>query len=145
VESRSARRQACEGDSADEKACAQGARRRGGLHSWPEGASAVSELQAALVDLLRPIVREVVREEVERAKLQWRWLSVRQAAELLDTTPSGIYKRVQRGQLPVKHVGSKVLIDMEMLDHQLDALPSSTNITNKPPRRRRPGARTQGG
>ena len=111
------------------------------------GEAEVSEqLVAGLVEAIEPLVRRLVREEIERERTRWRWLSVRQAAELLDTTPAGIYKRVQRGQLPVKHVGSKIVIDAEALDHQLDQLPSSTATTNRPSRRTsRPRARTQGG
>ena len=101
-------------------------------------------IDEALIDLLRPLVRELVREEVERERQRWRWLSVRQAAELLDTTPAGIYKRVQRGQLPAKHVGSKVLIDMQALDTQLDSLPSSVTTTEKPSRRPQQTVRGRG-
>jgi Helix-turn-helix domain len=87
------------------------------------GASAVTELDAALAELLRPLVREVVREELEKREQRWRWASVKQAAELLDMTPSAIYHRVGRGQLPHRRVGSKLYIDMQALDHQLDRLP----------------------
>lgn len=73
----------------------------------------------ALLELLRPLVRQLVKEEVERAKLQWRWQPVSRAAELLGISEHAARQRVQRGQLPGKRVEGRVYIDMADLDAQI--------------------------
>jgi hypothetical protein len=80
-------------------------------------------IDEALLELLRPLVREIVRDEISHEQERWRWASVKQAAELLDMTPGAIYRRISRDQLPVARIGSKLYIDMRALDHQLDRLP----------------------
>jgi hypothetical protein len=79
----------------------------------------LAELDEALLDLLRPLVREVVREEVERAQLGWRWVPASRAAELLGISENAVRRRVARGQLPGSTVDRRVYVDMESLDRQL--------------------------
>lgn len=98
----------------------------------------MSELQAALVDLLRPLVREIVREEVKRAKLEWRWQPVGRAAELLGISEQAARRRVLRGQLPGRRVEGRVYVDMEKLDREIAA-------TLTPHRQSAPARRTAGG
>lgn len=76
-------------------------------------------IDQALLELLRPLVREIVREEVKRAKLEWRWQPVARAAELLGISERAARTRVLRGQLPGKRVEGRVYVDMEKLDRQI--------------------------
>lgn len=82
----------------------------------------MSELDAALVETLRPMVARLVREEVQKAGLAWRWQSVRQAAKTLDTSEASIRKRAQRGQLPTRKLNGRLYVDMETLDRQMARL-----------------------
>jgi hypothetical protein len=79
-------------------------------------------LEDDLTQLLEPLLRRLVREEVERAKLRWRWASVARAAELLDVTPNALYIRISKGQLPTRKLEGKVYVDMEALDRRLGRL-----------------------
>ncbi len=47
-------------------------------------------------------------------------LTVAEVAELLRTTPKGIYCMIARGQLPVTRVGRRVLVRRDMLERALD-------------------------
>jgi excisionase family DNA binding protein len=47
-------------------------------------------------------------------------LTVAEVAELLRTTPKGIYCMIGRGQLPVTRVGRRVLVRRDMLERVLD-------------------------
>jgi hypothetical protein len=82
----------------------------------------VSDLNESIGEALEPLLRRLVREEVERAKLQWRWRSVRQAAELLDLTEKAIQLRCWRGQLPCRKLDGRLYVDMLELDRQIDSL-----------------------
>lgn len=79
-------------------------------------------LEDELRQILEPLVRELVRDEVERAKLRWRWQSVRQAAETLDLSVDAVHQRVSRGKLPHRKLDGRVYIDMDALDRQLERL-----------------------
>jgi hypothetical protein len=80
------------------------------------------QLELALIEVLRPVVKRMVREEVERAGMRWRWQSVRQAAETLDMSEAAIRKRAQRGQIPARKLDGRLYVDMEALDRQLARL-----------------------
>lgn len=73
-------------------------------------------IDEALLDLLRPLVREIVRDELRRQRDEWRWASVEQAAERLDLTKPAIYMRVHRKQLPARRLDGKLYIDMRAVD-----------------------------
>lgn len=47
-------------------------------------------------------------------------LTVAEVAELLRTTPKGIYCMIGRGQLPVTRIGRRVLVRRDMLERALD-------------------------
>lgn len=79
-------------------------------------------LEAELLELLRPLVRRLVREEVKRAKLEQRWVPVKKAAELLDLTEVAVRSRVRRDQLPGRNVNGKVFVDMEEFDRRMGRL-----------------------
>ena len=61
------------------------------------------ELAGAFVDVLRPLVEELVRAEVDRT-LQIRssateWLTVEEYAERRRTTVAAVHQRLRRGQV----------------------------------------------
>jgi hypothetical protein len=63
----------------------------------------LEQLGGALVDALRPLVREVVAEELERIGAETartEWLTVPEYAELMRTTPAAVLKRLERGRIP---------------------------------------------
>lgn len=75
-------------------------------------------LVAALLDTLLPSLRRVVREEVARAGLEWRWRTPKQAGELLGISEEAVRQRVLRGQLPAAKLEGRIYVDV----HALDAL-----------------------
>jgi DNA-directed RNA polymerase specialized sigma24 family protein len=79
----------------------------------------MSDLQETITAALEPLLRRLVREEVERAKLQWRWRSVKQAAELLGLSEHAVHIRCARGQLPCRKLDGRLYIDMLELDRLL--------------------------
>jgi hypothetical protein len=66
-------------------------------------------IDQALIELLRPLVRD----EAERREQDHRWLTVRQAAEQLGTSPASVYKRVARGLLVSRKLDGRVYVDIE--------------------------------
>lgn len=101
----------------------------------------MADLESDLLELLRPLVRAAVREEVENVKSHFRWASVRTAATLLDLSEQAVRMRVWRGQIPARKLDGKLYIDLRALDHQLEALPCPETRKEKPRRRSsRPGA-----
>jgi hypothetical protein len=56
----------------------------------------------ALLDALRPLVAELVEQELDRrlaAAEQTEWLTVEEYAERRRTTPGAVHKRLERGQV----------------------------------------------
>lgn len=76
-------------------------------------------LEEELIRILEPLITNVVRAEVARAQLQWRWRSVKQAAGLLDLSEAAIHTRCSRGRLPFIKLDGRVYIDMVELERQL--------------------------
>lgn len=76
-------------------------------------------IDEALIELLRPLVHDLVRDELRREREQWRWASVKQAAERLDVSEQAIHHRVRRGQLPHRKLEGRVYIDMKAVDNML--------------------------
>jgi hypothetical protein len=63
---------------------------------WPD-------LAGALAEALRPVIAELVEQEVEQrlaAAAAARWLTVEEAAGQRRTTPGAIRARCERGQIP---------------------------------------------
>jgi hypothetical protein len=79
----------------------------------------MTDLQESISEALEPLVRRLVRDEVERARMQWRWRSVRQAAEILDLSENAIRIRCSKQQLPCRKLDGRLYIDMVELDRQL--------------------------
>jgi excisionase family DNA binding protein len=68
-------------------------------------------------------LRRLVREEVEAALAsisERRWMSVPTAAAYLDLTEDAVRRRIERGTLPAKRLGGRVLIDRKELDRMLE-------------------------
>ena len=63
-------------------------------------------------------VRRVVREELAQAgHASQPWLSVKRAAEYLDTSPDAVYGLVKRGELVAHHSGNgRLLFERDALD-----------------------------
>jgi len=76
-------------------------------------------IEQALVELLRPLIREEVQRALLRARDEWRWASVRQAAERLDMSEGAVRKRAMRNQLPYRKLDGRLYIDMKAVDTRL--------------------------
>jgi hypothetical protein len=81
-----------------------------------------SQLDVALIETLRPMVKRMVHEEIEKEKLGWRWQSTRRAAETLDMSENAIRKRIGAGSIPARKFEGRWYVDMEALDRQLARL-----------------------
>lgn len=73
-------------------------------------------LTTALGDVLEPLVRRLVREEVRRAGHEWRWRTPAQAGELLGISAAAVRQRVVRGQLPARRLEGRLYLDVNDLD-----------------------------
>lgn len=83
-------------------------------------------IDEALTDLLKPMVRRMVAEEVERAGFRWGWKTPSEAARLLGISPNAVRKRAHDGRIPAKVEDGRIYIDMVAYDEQLrraDPLP----------------------
>lgn len=88
-------------------------------------------IDEALLELLTPTIRAIVREEVaaavraevERLAPRQRWLSVEQAAHALGISEPALRQRIRRGQAPAKRLDGRLYVDMDEHDRRLDALP----------------------
>jgi DNA-directed RNA polymerase specialized sigma24 family protein len=86
-------------------------------------AASTVTLAAALLDaaeplrpLVRQVIREIVREELTRVEMTWRWLTAEQAGELLGISAAAVRQRVQRGQLRARKLEGRVYLDVRDLD-----------------------------
>ena len=70
----------------------------------------------ALVAVIAPRMRQVVREEVARAGLEWRWRSAKEAGALLGISEAAVRQRVLRGQLPAAKLKGRIYLDVHDLD-----------------------------
>jgi hypothetical protein len=115
----------------------------------------MSERPEPLVEALRPLVAELVDQELERRldELDLRrarptWLTLEEAADHYRTTAGALRWRAQHGRLPgaVKD-GSRWLVNVREFDEALTSatLPADNRITSQegraPRKRPRPGTR----
>jgi excisionase family DNA binding protein len=75
----------------------------------------------SLADVLRPLVREVVREELdgfmnERLQERKRWLTLTEAADRLGCSPDAVRMRVRRGRLEHRYQGRRLYVSAEAVD-----------------------------
>jgi hypothetical protein len=73
-------------------------------------------LAAVVEEALETIVRRLVREEVQRADLTWRWRTPEQAGELLGISGAAVRQRVARGQLAARKLEGRLYLDVRDLD-----------------------------
>jgi excisionase family DNA binding protein len=73
-------------------------------------------LSESFSQLLEALVRRVVREEMRRAELEWRWRTTPQAAALLGISDAAVRQRVRRKQLPAYRLDGRVYFDARELD-----------------------------
>jgi hypothetical protein len=73
-------------------------------------------LAEAMAEALTPLVRRLVREELARAKLGWRWRTPKQAGALLGTSAAAIRQRIARGHLPARRLEGRLYLDIDDLD-----------------------------
>ena len=73
-------------------------------------------LAAALAETLEPILGRLVRDEIRRADLAWRWRTPEQAGELLGISGAAVRQRVARGQLPATKLEGRLYLDVRDLD-----------------------------
>jgi hypothetical protein len=57
-------------------------------------------LEDEIREVLRPVVVDVVAEELDRLARQTEWLTVEEYAQRRRTTPAAVHKRLERGQIP---------------------------------------------
>lgn len=77
----------------------------------------------ALYNELRRIVEQLVDERIQQnggSPPRWRWLTTKQAAELLGISPHRIAARVREGKLPGRQYGGRTYVDREELDKAID-------------------------
>jgi hypothetical protein len=77
-------------------------------------------LAAALAQALQPLVEALIRDEVRRAGLEWRWATAERAGELLGISAAAVRQRVLRGQLPARRLDGRVYLDVRELDATID-------------------------
>jgi excisionase family DNA binding protein len=88
------------------------------------GREALSErpnLENEIREVLRPLVVDVVREELnelvdEHLRERKRWLTLGEAAERLGCSPDAVRMRVRRGRLRVRHQGRRVYVSAQDVD-----------------------------
>lgn len=80
----------------------------------------ISNLSAEARAELDAYVERKVAEALAQARDGARWLTVTQAADYLGLTSTAIRRRVERGTIPFGRLGSRVLIDREALDIQIE-------------------------
>jgi len=73
-------------------------------------------LSPAAVDELRVLVQEEIAAALRDHEERRRWLTIPQTADYLGCSVGAVRGRVERGTIPVKRNGSRVLIDREALD-----------------------------
>lgn len=71
-----------------------------------------------LVDALREVIVQIVEEhERERPRQPlWRWLTTKQASELLGISPHRVAARVRQGTLPGRTYQGRTYVDREELE-----------------------------
>src|SRR5262249_32234038 len=90
------------------------------LGPGPFGGSAM--IDEALVELLRPLVEQLVREEGRRAKLGLRFMPGKEGARQLGISEHALRQRVAAGSVPGKRLDGRIYVDMLALDEKLSKL-----------------------
>jgi hypothetical protein len=77
-------------------------------------------LASALAEALGPTLRRLVREELARARLEWRWRTPEEAGELLGISAAAIRQRVARGHLQARKLEGRLYLDIKDLDSEIE-------------------------
>jgi excisionase family DNA binding protein len=103
--------------------------------SHPDG------LEDGLREMLRPLVLELVRAELDHLPARnpepSPWLSVREAAAYLRLSEGSVRQMIRRGTLPSHKIEGRRLLHRTELD---DLLLRSTSLQDAPAAQQRPGA-----
>jgi len=81
----------------------------------------MSDVDEALVALLTPLVRRLIKAELAKERDRFRWAPVPVVAEKLGISEEAVRQRWQKGQLPGRVVERRVYIDLAALDRKIDA------------------------
>lgn len=76
-----------------------------------------SKMQESLSDVLRPIVSEIVHEEI--GELLDFPLTVHQVAKLTNRSEENIYKMCQRGKIPFTKIGTQIHVNLRDINSSL--------------------------
>jgi excisionase family DNA binding protein len=81
----------------------------------------VTEFEHGFRELLRPLVADAVRDEVDHAIADRlhppkRWLTLAEAAERLGCSPDAVRMRVRRGRLEHRYQGRRVYVSADSVD-----------------------------
>lgn len=80
------------------------------------------QLRTALVNAVRPELERIVRDEVSRAVDERlpRWMPVRQAAQRIGITESGVRERLRQGTLEGRRFRGRWYVSAATLDEAID-------------------------
>jgi hypothetical protein len=78
-------------------------------------------IEDALVELLTPLVRRLVKAELAKERDLFRWAPVPVVASKLGISEEAVRRRWQKGHLPGRVVERRVYIDLVALDREIDA------------------------
>jgi excisionase family DNA binding protein len=78
-------------------------------------------LEDGMREVLRPLVVDVVREELDglvekRLAERKRWLTLAEAAERLGCTPDAVRMRARRGRLEYRYQGRRLYVSADSVD-----------------------------
>jgi helix-turn-helix protein len=79
------------------------------------------DIEHNLVKLLRPLVVELVTEELDRELAELResaprWLTLEQAAAPLGCSPGAVRMRARRGRLEYRYQGRRMYVSADSVD-----------------------------
>jgi excisionase family DNA binding protein len=79
------------------------------------------DIEHNLVKLLRPLVVELVTEELDRELAELResaprWLTLEQAAARLGCSPGAVRMRARRGRLEYRYQGRRMYVSADSVD-----------------------------
>lgn len=80
-----------------------------------------TDVEGALVELLTPLVRGLVKAELAKERSAFRWAPVPVVAERLGISEEAVRQRWRKGHLPGRVVDRRIYIDLAALDREIDA------------------------
>lgn len=94
-------------------------------------------VRSFLSDLIRPIVREAVKESMpkEEDPMKARYITIRQSRDLYNLTPATIYRRFQEGTLTPFKNGGRTLLDRREIEEMIQRKQFSSVAPYNPSRK----------